>query len=102
MTSQKPIWSILPPFPDTFVAEASQYVPRYSVSIALRLFAISLCADAVIPMRRYFTAADPHARNLESFEHIVKNTLTVAIGPLEYCAIARRLHRGGSGKANPM
>ncbi|CDO70144.1 hypothetical protein BN946_scf184783.g28 [Trametes cinnabarina] len=56
----------------------------------------------VLPCKRVFSMADEHVRNTQSFRHIVYNTNSVAIGPLEYCATGRRLARGGSGKRNPL
>lgn len=38
----------------------------------------------------------------EMFHYVVKNTRKAAIGPLEYCAVARVIYRQGAGKKDPM
>ncbi|KAI0668379.1 hypothetical protein C8Q78DRAFT_1046844 [Trametes maxima] len=83
--SQKPVWSILPPFPAHLVERS------HHLDMPLSL----------LPSRRLFEHADDNARNVQSFQYIVSNSKKVAIGPLEYCAIGRRLYRGGCGKEKP-
>ncbi|KAI9062698.1 hypothetical protein FKP32DRAFT_1677210 [Trametes sanguinea] len=82
MVSQKPIWTILAPFPCALVADETR-----------------LHGNACLPKRRVFYAASEQVRHAQSFENIVYNTLTVAIGPLEYCATGIRISRGGAGRS---
>ncbi|KAJ3002271.1 hypothetical protein NUW54_g5939 [Trametes sanguinea] len=83
--AQRPIWSITAPFPHHFMENVDQLNAE----------------DTLLPARREWYPGDAGTRTSQSFKHIVYNTNSVAIGPLEYCAIGRRLYRGGSGKEDP-
>ena len=54
------------------------------------------CAAKWGSSRARFTLAPSSTRDKETFEHVIKNTRSVVVGPLEFCGTGRLHFRGGA------
>ncbi|KAH7906202.1 hypothetical protein BJ138DRAFT_1117790 [Hygrophoropsis aurantiaca] len=82
-TNQKHLWTIIPNFPNCMISPVVSKSKRAATNKGL------YCAF-------------PGERKTHIFHYVVKHTRRAAVGPLEYCGIARIIHRQHAGKKEPL
>ncbi|KAH7919662.1 hypothetical protein BV22DRAFT_1050902 [Leucogyrophana mollusca] len=83
---QKQLWTITHNFPDSLVHGVRNKLTRSNRRATDKaLFCVT-----------------PDVRLTHTFLHVITHTRRAAVGPLEYCGVARLIHRQHAGKADPL